>query len=150
MSTARLTGQPLTLFFADLDGLKVINDTHGHGEGDDAIRAAAAVLRSTFRQDDIVSRIGGDEFAVLSRADNLDSLPEIERRLDARFDAFNAASGKPYRLGCSLGGTVIAADSTEPLDDVLAQADRLLYVTKRRRKALTAPNRSGLGPPAGG
>ena len=138
MSTARLTGQPLTLFFADLDGLKTINDTHGHQEGDDAIRSSAGVLHATFRQDDIVSRIGGDEFAVLSRADNLESLPEIERRLNARFDDFNAASGKPYRIGCSLGGIVIAADSVEPLDQVLAQADRLLYFTKRRRKAQAA------------
>ena len=138
LSTARLIGQPLTLFFADLDGLKGINDTHGHGEGDLAIREAAGVLRATFRQDDIVSRIGGDEFAVLSRADNLESLPDIERRLDARFEAFNLAARKPYRLGCSLGGIVIAADSTEPLADVLAQADRLLYATKRRRRAQAA------------
>ena len=139
MSTARLTGQPLTLFFADLDGLKGINDAHGHGEGDLAIRESAGVLRATFRQDDIVSRIGGDEFAVLSRADNLESLPDIERRLDARFHAFNTTGNKSYRLGCSLGGIVIAADSSEPLVDILAQADRLLYATKRRRRAQIAP-----------
>jgi len=137
MSTARLTGEPLTLFFADLDGLKTINDTHGHQEGDRAIREAAGVLRASFRQDDIVSRIGGDEFAVLSRADNLESLPDIERRLNARFDAFNAKGARPYRLGCSLGGIVIPAGSTEPLDVVLARADRMLYLTKHRRKART-------------
>jgi diguanylate cyclase (GGDEF)-like protein len=137
LSTARLTRQPLTLIFADLDGLKQINDEHGHEEGDEAIREAACLLQQTFRQDDIVSRIGGDEFVVLSRADNLENLPDIERRLDRRFDAFNQSSGKPYQLGCSLGGTVIPADSVEPLDNVLAQADRLLYAAKRRRKAQT-------------
>lgn len=137
LSTARLTRQPLTLIFADLDGLKQINDEHGHEEGDVAIREAACLLQQTFRQDDIVSRIGGDEFVVLSRADNLENLPDIERRLDRRFDAFNQSSGKPYQLGCSLGGTVIPADSVEPLDNVLAQADRLLYAAKRRRKAQT-------------
>ncbi len=135
MTTARLTGQPLTLFFADLDGLKQINDRHGHEEGDAAIRAAAKVLLSTFRQDDVVSRLGGDEFVILTRADNLESLPEIEHRLDAHFAAFDEASAKPYRLGCSLGGTLIAGDSTEALDQVLARADQLLYAAKRRRKA---------------
>lgn len=134
MTTARLTGQPLTLIFADLDGLKQINDTHGHEEGDVAIRESARLLQQTFRQDDIVSRIGGDEFVVLTRAGSLDSLPEIERRLNRRFEEFNQGSGKPYEVGCSLGGTVIAADSTEPLDSVLAQADRLLYDAKRRRR----------------
>ena len=138
MSTARLTGEPLTLFFADLDGLKTINDTHGHQEGDLAIREAAGVLRASFRHDDIVSRIGGDEFAVLSRADHLESLPDIERRLNGRFDAFNESSAKPYRLGCSLGGIVIPTGSAEPLDDVLGRADRMLYLTKQRRKALAA------------
>ena len=136
MTTARLTGQPLTLFFADLDGLKQINDRHGHEEGDAAIRAAAKVLLSTFRQDDVVSRLGGDEFVILTRADNLESLPEIEHRLDQHFAAFDEAARRPYRLGCSLGGTLIAGDSTEALDQVLARADQLLYAAKRRRKAL--------------
>ena len=135
MTTARLTEQPLTLFFADLDGLKLINDRHGHEEGDEAIRAAAKVLLATFRQDDVVSRLGGDEFVILTRADNLESLPEIEQRLDRHFADFDASARKPYRLGCSLGGTLIAGDSGERLDQMLARADQLLYAAKRRRKA---------------
>ncbi len=134
MATARLTEQPLTLFFADLDGLKQINDRHGHDEGDHAIRAAAKVLQATFRQEDVVSRLGGDEFVVLTRTDNLESLPDIEARLDRQFLDFDATSGKPYRLRCSLGGTLIPADSVEPLSDVLSRADQLLYAAKRRRK----------------
>jgi diguanylate cyclase (GGDEF)-like protein len=138
MNTARLTEQPLTLFFADLDGLKQINDRHGHKEGDEAIRAAAKVLQATFRQDDVVSRLGGDEFVVLTRANNLESLPEIERRLDEHFCDYDMSACKPYRLGCSLGGTVIAGDSVESLERVLARADQLLYAAKRRRKAAAA------------
>ena len=135
MTTARLTGQPLTLFFADLDGLKQINDQHGHEEGDDAIRAAAKVLLATFRQDDVVSRLGGDEFVILTRANNLESLPEIEHRLDQNFADFDASARKPYRLGCSLGGTLVSGDAAERLDEMLARADQLLYAAKRRRKA---------------
>jgi diguanylate cyclase (GGDEF)-like protein len=135
LSTARLTSKPVTLIFADLDGLKQINDQHGHEEGDVAIREAGRILRDTFRQDDIVSRIGGDEFVVLTRIHNLDSLPEIEKRLTKAFDDYNVASGKAYGVGCSLGGYVIPIDSRETLDDVLAQADRLLYASKRRKRA---------------
>jgi diguanylate cyclase (GGDEF)-like protein len=142
MSTARLTEQPLTLFFADLDGLKQINDRHGHKEGDEAIRAAAKVLQATFRQDDVVSRLGGDEFVILTRANNLESLPEIERRLDKHFSEFDASTPRPYRLGCSLGGTVIVGDAPEVLERVLARADQLLYAAKRRRKAAAAPGAS--------
>lgn len=135
LSTARLTSKPVTLIFADLDGLKQINDNHGHEEGDVAIREAGRLLRDTFRQDDIVSRIGGDEFVVLTRIHNLDSLPEIEKRLTRAFDDYNATSGKAYPVGCSVGGYVIPVDSKETLEDVLAQADRLLYATKRKKRA---------------
>jgi len=135
MTTARLTEQPLTLFFADLDGLKLINDRYGHEEGDEAIRAAARVLLTTFRQDDVVARLGGDEFAILTRADNLESLPEIEHRLDRHFADYDTIARKPYGLGCSLGGALIEGDSAERLDRVLARADQLLYAAKRRRKA---------------
>lgn len=135
LATSRVTGKPVTLLFADLDGLKQVNDTHGHEEGDAAIRAAADVLRVTFRQDDIVSRIGGDEFVALTPMHSLDSLPEIERRLTQAFDEHNRRAGKPYVLGCSLGGYAIPLDSKESLDDILAQADRLLYAAKRRKRA---------------
>jgi diguanylate cyclase (GGDEF)-like protein len=135
LSTARLTNKPVTLIFADLDGLKQINDTHGHEEGDVAIKESARILGDTFRQDDVVSRIGGDEFVVLTRIQNLHGLPEIERRLTKAFDEYNQTSGKPYSVGCSLGGYVISLDSRENLDDVLAQADRLLYAAKRRKRA---------------
>ena len=135
LGTARLTNKPVTLIFADLDGLKQINDNHGHEEGDVAIAQSARILGETFRQDDVVSRIGGDEFVVLTRIYNLDGLPEIERRLTKAFDDFNATSGKPYAVGCSLGGYVIPIDSRENLEDILAQADRLLYAAKRRKRA---------------
>lgn len=133
MTTARLTGQPLTLFFADLDGLKRINDEYGHEEGDFAICAAANALLATFRQEDVVSRLGGDEFVVLTRTDNLNQLQEIESRLDQQFMNFDTASCKPYRLRCSLGATLIRGDDREPLDQVLARADQLLYAAKRGR-----------------
>src|SRR5262249_15827990 len=64
LEQARRSGHPFLLFLADLDGLKQINDTHGHLEGDQALHIAAVLLKDTFRASDVVARIGGDEFAV--------------------------------------------------------------------------------------
>lgn len=66
MRSARRSNQSCLLFFIDLDGLKKINDIHGHEAGDLAIIAAAQVLKAAFRDSDVVARIGGDEFVVLA------------------------------------------------------------------------------------
>lgn len=66
LKMAHRTGQPFLLAFIDLDGLKQINDTLGHPEGDLALLETASVLRDTFRQSDILARLGGDEFAALA------------------------------------------------------------------------------------
>ena len=135
LAAARAHGRAVTAIFADLDGLKPINDRHGHEEGDHAIREAARLLREAFRTDDVVGRIGGDEFAVLTGASEADSVAAVAARVGRVFERYNAGSGKPYRLGCSIGGHVLAAGSTLTLDAVLAQADRELYAEKRGRRS---------------
>jgi diguanylate cyclase (GGDEF)-like protein len=140
MHTARLTGQTMSLIFADMDGLKLINDTLGHEEGDHAIRQAAQVLQQAFRQEDIVARIGGDEFVALTRSGVQETLAMIETRVAHCFSQYNASSGKPYAVACSLGGHLVHALAKESLDEVLSHADRVMYAEKRRRRAQrTAP-----------
>jgi len=75
MKTSSREQKALLLFFIDLDGLKYINDTYGHEEGDRALKRTADILKKTFRDSDIIARLGGDEFAVLV-SDN-EELPEI-------------------------------------------------------------------------
>lgn len=135
MRTARLTHQPMSLIFADMDGLKHINDVYGHEEGDLAICEAARLMQQCFRQEDIVARIGGDEFVALTRSGAADTITMIEQRLARRFTDYNAASTKPYQVACSFGGYLVNADSTESLDEVLAHADRMMYAEKRRRRS---------------
>mgnify|MGYP001190442914 CR=1 FL=1 len=126
------------VFFADLDGLKQINDRHGHAAGDTAIRQAAEVLRRSFRVDDLVARLGGDEFVIMtSRADHqtLSAIRERVYRLFARF-----SRNLPFPLGCSIGYVVAKPHGNGSIEDMLAGADAVLYEEKRRRKGALAAN----------
>jgi diguanylate cyclase (GGDEF)-like protein len=134
---------PMIVIFSDIDDLKSINDTHGHPEGDFAIRQAAEILAQTFRGGDIVARIGGDEFVVLSPKCTPADLANIKKRTYERFDDWNAQSGKPYRLNSSIGYYVIPPDNRDSLDILLRRADYYLQEEKRRRKSgrtLIRPN----------
>jgi diguanylate cyclase (GGDEF)-like protein len=128
-------GMQFALFIMDLDGLKPINDTHGHKSGDVALLSAARLLREGFRQSDLVGRIGGDEFAVLTQVASPGDMDLIRQRLDSRVDAFNAASGLPFRVAMSLG-TAVHTEPGETLEQLLARADAVLYVEKRRKKGI--------------
>ncbi|WP_183634614.1 diguanylate cyclase domain-containing protein [Niveibacterium umoris] len=129
-------GRPLIVFFADLDRLKYINDTFGHKEGDFAIRMAAQILAKAFRTGDIVSRMGGDEFVILGVECPTFAMERIRNRIYKMFDTFNACSGKPYPLGCSIGFYEIPENAATLLETVISQADAYLYEEKARRKAL--------------
>ena len=123
--------QGVYMLYADLDDLKWVNDTHGHQEGDRALVAAANLLKSTYRTSDVVSRIGGDEFAVIPVGTAGDAVPMIVGRFQQNLEAFNAGAELPYRLSVSVG--VIMYDPLHPLglDELLAQADKRMYEQKR-------------------
>lgn len=131
---AQRTGKEMLLCYADLDGLKLINDTLGHNVGDQAIADAAEVLRQTFRQSDILARIGGDEFVILVTDPVARSEEGISARLQDTILNHNQNSTRRYVLSLSLG--MLRCDPEKPLsiDDLLAQADRWMYRQKQARK----------------
>jgi two-component system, cell cycle response regulator len=135
MHLAQRAGRRFALLYADVDGLKEINDTFGHREGDVALIKAAEILRATFRHSDVVSRLGGDEFVVLAVEAASDTDQQLLSRLQYHLDAFNADSRLPYELSLSAG--VVGYDFTSPLalEDMLAEADQALYVRKRARRS---------------
>ncbi|HEY3122865.1 MAG TPA: PAS domain S-box protein, partial [Thermoanaerobaculia bacterium] len=93
MNIAAREKKSLVIFFADLDGLKRINDTLGHEAGDASLATAADVLRDSFRAADVIGRIGGDEFAVLAAVKSLEDLPVIESRLSKKIMAQTSLGG---------------------------------------------------------
>jgi diguanylate cyclase (GGDEF)-like protein/PAS domain S-box-containing protein len=123
--------QPALLLFADLDGLKAINDTLGHGAGDQALRDIAAIFQRTFRASDILARFGGDEFAVLAMETARTSADKVKARLQRNLRAHNAGISPPLSL--SLGIARYDQEHQCSLEELLAQADAEMYEEKREK-----------------
>ncbi|WP_341676389.1 GGDEF domain-containing protein [Niveibacterium sp. SC-1] len=142
-------GQPGSqlLISLDMDGLKYINDTFGHAAGDDALRALAQVLRSSFRGGDLIARFGGDEFAVLSGTPGRGGETVVRERLRQRMAAFNVEARPPAPLSASLGILALDGRDHTPIEQHLAASDRLMYADKRQRKLLAPAPAAGDAPP---
>lgn len=121
---ARRTGAPFVLGVADVDGLGEINAVHGRLEGDRAIRDAAGVLRATFRDSDIVARVGGDEFAVLLRDAGPDCHLRAQRRLERRVDEHNRRAARRWRLHIRLAFARERVAGPGSVEELLAQVSR--------------------------
>jgi len=133
----------LVLYFADLDRMKWINDHLGHQEGDRALQDASRILKETFRDADIIGRMGGDEFAVLALdVDGVDPGILIER-LGKTLEAFREKEERPYRLSLSVGYAEYDPNRPLSLDQLLAEADYRMYEQKRN-KNLSSVQQRGL------
>ena len=131
LNLARRAQKSVALLFVDLDGLKNINDTLGHGEGDRAICDAAFALMNSFRQCDVLCRMGGDEFAVLMMDANQDSVEIVKQRIADKVEALNARGERPYVLSLSVGTLICGFDEQLPLEVLLEKADALMYEEKK-------------------
>jgi diguanylate cyclase (GGDEF)-like protein len=126
------TKKRLLLLFIDMDNLKWINDHHGHNEGDQALIDLANILKKTFRESDIIARIGGDEFVVLS--ESTDENGEIVlTRLYENIKDHNAKGSRCYTLSISVGTTQFDPKYPISIDELLSKADALMYAQKRKK-----------------
>lgn len=135
LKIARRANRPLMMFYADLDGLKSINDQFGHAEGDRALKRVASVLRETFRSSDLIARLGGDEFTVLAIDAPVDHQPGITSRLKENIER-NNLQNSGGQLSLSVGIAIF--DPSQPNADLvqlLAQADEQLYTQKNLKNA---------------
>lgn len=122
----------LALLFADLDGLKKINDTFGHPEGDQALRAVAKILNDTFRNSDLIARLGGDEFIALAINTPAPGAQAITARLRENLARYNAQN-RYYQLSLSFGVIQFDPKHETSLENVILKADKVLYENKRKK-----------------
>jgi diguanylate cyclase (GGDEF)-like protein len=118
------------VIYADIDGLKLVNDQLGHETGDQLIRDAAAVLRESLRDTDVLARLGGDEFVAFALDDAQPRV--ILGRLRENLHAFNLMQKRNYHLSISAGAVQCDPDSDALLLDYLERADREMYAHKQR------------------
>ena len=133
LATLHAEGRHATLMFADLDGLKAINDSFGHDAGDEAITLLAKLLVKTFRATDVLARLGGDEFLVLAVDADAARGVDLRTRLMGKIAARNEEHGHRFALGVSIGLVHIDPSNPRPLAEVITDADAAMYALKRRR-----------------
>ena len=122
-------GGNAALLFVDLDGLKLINDSHGHKAGDQALIRVAELLVSGVRSGDCVARLGGDEFGILlDHADEAIARETASRLVDRICDCGFSHEGSPLPLSVAIGIGMIGAEDTA--ECVLARADEAMYLQK--------------------
>jgi diguanylate cyclase (GGDEF)-like protein/PAS domain S-box-containing protein len=123
-------GKPFTLLFIDLNGLKKINDNLGHGAGDEAIASAASVLKSTFRDTDVLARVGGDEFCVILGGEGeVDGATPLTR-LQTMIDIENLQNDRSYKLSLSVGSTQFDPTAPCSIEELMGRADEAMYNQK--------------------
>jgi PAS domain S-box/diguanylate cyclase (GGDEF) domain len=124
------------LIYIDLDYFKVINDTFGHHEGDEVLRQISTLLNSRVRSSDLLSRLGGDEYALLVHDVSESGLKEIAVEFQGLVNDFTyQINGQRLKLGCSIGLSMVDGKASNA-EDYLMQADIALYVAKGRGRNL--------------
>ena len=124
----------LFILFLDLDGLKSVNDRYGHDEGDAFIKAMGMILRQLHGNGELVMRYGGDEFVVMSKNYTDEKAAGYIRRVERSIDEYNMTSGKEYKLGASMGYSLVEPEEDMKLEDLIEVADQEMYKVKKAKK----------------
>lgn len=125
------TEGPLGLLVFDLDHFKKVNDTHGHDAGDQVLREVALRLKAITRENDVVARIGGEEFAVITPYATHDQLLAVAERYRSMIGALNVHIGKVVLKPTISVGVATNSDGTKSAEDLFKAADKKLYQAKR-------------------
>jgi diguanylate cyclase (GGDEF)-like protein len=131
VAEAAEAGTPLALIVLDVDGLKEVNDRHGHAAGDDCLVRVGRLLRTEVRPRDQAFRIGGDEFAILLPDTSEPGAEEVTARLVEWLERSGRSSVLRAEASFGIAATSAADDSAQGL---LRSADEAMYRSKNRRK----------------
>jgi diguanylate cyclase (GGDEF)-like protein len=136
LEVARRHLESVAVLFADLDGLKAVNDDLGHGVGDEMLAETAAILVDSFRSSDVSARIGGDEFCVVLTAESAASTEAAIARLQRSIRTANRLPDRPYRLSLSIGVATFDPERPVSAEALIAEADERMYEHKRSKRAV--------------
>lgn len=128
IEAAAMQDRPLLLAYLDLDGFKGVNDDHGHEAGDLVLKHFGVEGRAALRREDCFGRMGGDEFALLVVLPAIEEAQETAEELHRRFTAALALTA--HEVTCSMGAVAIPPDCGACLDELMREADRLMYAAK--------------------
>lgn len=123
---------PVSVIMADVDGLKQVNDQLGHQLGDELLRRVALALKDSVRSDDVVARIGGDEFAILMPSSDENALQQVLNRIQQNVGRENEGNRNPFTLSISAGG--VTCIQRGGLRDAIREADARMYAVKEEQK----------------
>lgn len=135
MKLAHRLKRDMLLFFGDVDNLKTINDTHGHAQGDLALKEISTLLKKAFREADISARLGGDEFVILAVDASLESADILTNRIQSFLEEGNQRGYWPFQLSLSLGIAHYNHEAPCTVSELISQADDRMYSQKQAGKA---------------
>ena len=127
-------GKHAICVFMDLDHLKEINDTFGHSQGDVALIAVSDMLKQTVRNNDLVARIGGDEFVGMFVIDTPEYDDIFRARLKRSYEEYNQKSGLPFYVEASVGIAHFTCNQGLEISKIVNDADRYLYEAKKAKR----------------
>jgi diguanylate cyclase (GGDEF)-like protein len=131
---AKRAGESFFVLFIDVDGLKKTNDELGHEVGSELLRSMAALIEHTFRETDVIGRIGGDEFVIAGRVEAHNADNPV-RRLQEAAILENSMPGRPFSLNFSVGYAFADESHSASLEQLVQKADEIMYEAKRANKA---------------
>lgn len=125
---------PISILVMDVDGLKWVNDHRGHSMGDELLKRVAGVLKSAFRPEDMVARMGGDEFVVVLPQTDESTAQQAMQRLEKILEKHNQLFPADQKLGLSIG--VATGGQGLLLTEIFKLADQAMYIMKNKKKEL--------------
>ncbi len=133
LKMAQRMGTEILLIYGDLDNLKKINDTFGHKEGDQALVDISQILKETFRESDIIARIGGDEFVILAMNNSETSAEKLIHRFEQVLNDHRLQTKSSHKLAMSFGIACFDPKNPSSIDALLVEADKLMYENKQKK-----------------